>query len=69
LSAASVPFCLVCWRDTMDGEFCDESEFKLPVPKEEVELSGCAAMPCCNPRRPLHRFVAMLFLCMLGFGK
>lgn len=24
---------------------------------------------CCHPRGKMHRFVALLFMCFLGFGK
>lgn len=24
---------------------------------------------CCDPRRTLHRFIALFFMCLLGFGK
>lgn len=30
--------------------------------------SGCA-YSCCHPRGKMHRFIALLFMCFLGFGK
>lgn len=24
---------------------------------------------CCNPARPFYRFVALIFMCLVGFGK
>lgn len=24
---------------------------------------------CCDPRRTCHRFIALFFMCLLGFGK
>uniref|UniRef100_T1INA2 Lysosomal dipeptide transporter MFSD1 n=1 Tax=Strigamia maritima TaxID=126957 RepID=T1INA2_STRMM len=34
----------------------------------ETELSGCGATLCCNPYRPFHRFVTVIFMCFLSFG-
>lgn len=53
----------------MDGEFCNEAEKILPEPEEDLELTGCAAKPCCNPSHALHRFMALLLMCLVGFGK
>jgi hypothetical protein len=53
----------------MDGEFHNELESILPASEEDEELTGCAAKPCCNPSHSLHRFMALLFMCLLGFGK
>lgn len=36
---------------------------------DDVELSGCASTACCNPRSACHRFMALFFMCLLGFGK
>lgn len=30
---------------------------------------NCCDIGCCDPRRPLHRFIALFFMCLLGFGK
>ena len=35
----------------------------------EVELTGCGNLAICNPRRRLHRFVILVFICSLSFGK
>lgn len=32
-------------------------------------LSGCGATACCNPSHTLHRFIGLIFMCLLGFGK
>jgi hypothetical protein len=53
----------------MDGEFHSDSENIVAPSEEDVELTGCAAKPCCNPSHTLHRFMALLFMCLLGFGK
>lgn len=43
-----------------------------PVPQRDNELdpapSGCGASMCCNPSSGLHRFIALIFMCLLGFG-
>ncbi|PSN30823.1 Major facilitator superfamily domain-containing protein 1 [Blattella germanica] len=48
-------------------EATDEEEVKVPV-VEDAELTGCAANPCCNPNHAVHRFLALMFMCLLGFG-
>ena len=35
---------------------------------DDVQLSGCGATPCCDPRRAVHRFVVLIFICFLSFG-
>lgn len=32
----------------------------------ELEIGGCG---CCNPRSGVHRFIALVFMCLLGFGE
>lgn len=34
----------------------------------EIELKGCGASACCDPRRPSYRFSSLIFMCLLGFG-
>lgn len=34
---------------------------------EEDKNPGCD-IGLCDPRRPLHRFIALIFMCLLGFG-
>lgn len=36
---------------------------------DDVQLSGCGALPCCDPRRVPHRFTVLIFICFLSFGK
>jgi hypothetical protein len=57
------------WLHTMDGEFQNDSDHLIPPSEEDVELTGCAAKPCCNPTHWLYRFIALLFMSLLGFGK
>ncbi|XP_063236220.1 major facilitator superfamily domain-containing protein 1-like [Bacillus rossius redtenbacheri] len=35
---------------------------------EEQGLTGCGATPCCNPNHALHRFLALMLMCLIGFG-
>lgn len=32
-------------------------------------LTGCGASACCNPSSFLHRFQALILMCLVGFGK
>lgn len=34
----------------------------------DPELTGCGATACCNPSHSVHRFIALIFMCLLGFG-
>ncbi|XP_069677136.1 lysosomal dipeptide transporter MFSD1-like isoform X1 [Periplaneta americana] len=53
----------------MDGHIHNDTENLIPPNDEEgEELTGCAARACCNPNHALHRFMALLFMCLLGFG-
>ena len=36
---------------------------------EPVELTGCGASLCCDPRRSVHRFVVLPLICFIGFGE
>lgn len=40
----------------------DDNEF------EEHNI-GCAGTACCNPSSRLHRFIALIFMCLIGFGE
>ena len=33
-----------------------------------TELTGCGASALCDPRRMPHRFIALILMCLLGFG-
>lgn len=45
-----------------DAERLEDDELAEP-------LTGCAATACCNPTASLHRFIALIFMCLLGFGE
>lgn len=47
----------------------DSSDSGNSSQSDDVELSGCASTACCNPRSACHRFMALFFMCLLGFGK
>lgn len=40
---------------------------------DDDELSqgrtGCGTSACCNPSSALHRFMALILMCLVGFGK
>lgn len=35
----------------------------------EEQLVGCGASACCNPSSTCHRFMALILMCLVGFGK
>lgn len=35
----------------------------------DPEPTGCGGSAFCNPTSGLHRFIALNFMCLLGFGK
>lgn len=41
-----------------------------PINDNELDepLTGCGATACCNPSHGVHRFIALIFMCLLGFG-
>lgn len=46
------------------------SETKPLLNKEpEDEPQGCGSIAICNPKRRLHRYVVLVFICSLSFGK
>ncbi|XP_067944720.1 lysosomal dipeptide transporter MFSD1-like [Watersipora subatra] len=59
-------------QETRDGVRSPSSEGTPLVPKEdmeeEVELSDCGASLPCNPRRYMHRYIVLIFMCLLSFG-
>ncbi|XP_065840526.1 major facilitator superfamily domain-containing protein 1-like [Oscarella lobularis] len=50
------------------------SESEALVPKEDKEkddddgFTGCSPNLACNPRARLHRFIVLIFMCLLSFG-
>lgn len=37
--------------------------------QEEEELTGCGGSLPCNPRRAMHRYLVLIIMCFLSFGK
>lgn len=35
----------------------------------DEQLSGCGASACCDPSASCHRFLALIFMCLVGFGE
>ena len=35
----------------------------------ENELRGCGALAACDPNRRAHRYLVLVFICSLSFGK
>lgn len=33
------------------------------------QVTGCGASVCCNPSSGVHRFMALILMCLVGFGK
>lgn len=48
----------------------NDTEFPQGQEDNELdpELTGCGASACCNPSSSVHRFIALIFMCLLGFG-
>lgn len=32
-------------------------------------LEGCGASACCNPSSGMYRFIALILMCLVGFGE
>ena len=48
----------------------DMLETKPLLDKEpDDESKGCGSVAICNPRRRLHRYIILIFICSLSFGK
>lgn len=30
---------------------------------------SCSDVSCCNPANRCHRFIALIFMCLMGFGE
>ena len=37
--------------------------------EEHEPLTGCGGTICCNPHRAVHRYLVLIIMCFLGFGK
>lgn len=37
---------------------------------DDINAGGCCGRSsCCNPSSAVHRFIALIFMCLLGFGE
>lgn len=54
-----------------DNDDDDENGIRNDSDDNELDeqLSGCGASACCNPSSTCHRFLALIFMCLVGFGK
>lgn len=50
------------------GPSIQEAENYIESVEDDDKTPGCD-IGLCDPRRPLHRFIALIFMCLLGFGK
>lgn len=39
------------------------------IENSNIEEKNICDLGCCDPRRALHRFIVLFFMCLLGFGK
>ena len=46
----------------------EENESVEEQPDDD-ELTGCGATPACNPYHRLHRYLVLIPICFLSFGK
>lgn len=60
--------------DEMSRPIVEEDDDNYITPSQQIdneldpELTGCCASSCCNPSSKVHRFIALIFMCLLGFG-
>lgn len=60
--------------DTSNSSSCSSGEDEVhPVVRRrsarDTELGPTKDTGCCDPTSTPHRFLALLFMCLLGFGK
>lgn len=55
----------------VESKMADGTNERTPLvrPDSDPQLSGCGASVCCDPRRRLHRYLVLIFICFLSFGK
>lgn len=51
------------------GPNIQEVESGSNILESNEENGNTWAYSCCHPRGKMHRFVALLFMCFLGFGE
>lgn len=35
----------------------------------DVQTDCCSKLACCDPKSTFHRFLALMLMCLLGFGE
>lgn len=35
----------------------------------DQQVTGCGGSACCNPSSGCHRFIALILMCLIGFGE
>lgn len=58
-------------QDMSDAENYEGRKASVPTVDNELQevLTGCGATACCNPSATVHRFIALILMCLVGFGK
>lgn len=58
-------------QDMSDTENFDTRKTSVPTVDNELQevLTGCGATACCNPSATVHRFIALILMCLVGFGE
>jgi len=46
----------------------DETRPLIPANVLDNEQKGCGTSALCDPRRTLHRYFVLIFICFLSFG-
>lgn len=58
-------------QDMSDSENYENRRTSVATVDNELQevLMGCGATACCNPSAGVHRFIALILMCLVGFGK
>lgn len=58
-------------QDMSDADNYEHRKTSVPTVDNELQevLTGCGATACCNPAATLHRFIALILMCLVGFGE
>ena len=57
-------------QEGLAGSLSESSEnTPLLNGNQEDELTGCGGSLACNPKRGLHRYLVLIFMCLLSFGE
>ncbi|XP_055593267.1 major facilitator superfamily domain-containing protein 1-like [Uranotaenia lowii] len=59
-------------QDTDSEDPPGDSRERISRQSDDDELNqrsaGCGSSACCNPKSSLHRFIALILMCLVGFG-